>query len=41
MTNPIAELIAERGWIVADGATGTNPVSAWPENRLSAGAMVG
>jgi methionine synthase I (cobalamin-dependent) len=24
MTNPIAELIAERGWIVADGATGTN-----------------
>jgi 5-methyltetrahydrofolate--homocysteine methyltransferase len=24
MTNPISDLIAQRGWAVADGATGTN-----------------
>ena len=24
MTNPIAEIIAQRGWCVADGATGSN-----------------
>ena len=24
MTNPLAEIIATKGWYVADGATGTN-----------------
>lgn len=40
MTNPISNLIAEKGWCVADGATGSNFFGRGLETGYPPGAMV-